>query len=314
MFQRILVPLDGSERAERALPFAARLARVTQASLVLVRVIHPHRRTGIYGSEPGVGVTSTAFEKHFSDVSAYLQVTRQAYTRELAGLHVSTDIESGDRASSIFTAARLEHVDLIVMYHHEETGLARWILKSVTQQTMRRSPVPVLILNEHGAIPPSSETLPLWRALVPLDGSERAEYALSPAASLVTALAPPGQAELRLLSVIKSHAERPVLSEQVRKDAECYLEHVVQNFQREPLASLPLKVSATAVINPDVPGTILQQASQSAGAAAPCDLIAMATHGLSGLQRLVMGSVTEELLDRAPLPLLVVRPPAADVP
>jgi nucleotide-binding universal stress UspA family protein len=320
MFQRILVPLDGSERAERALPFAVRIARATQGSLLFVRVIHPPRSVGVYGAEPDVAVPSTSFEKHLADASGYLQTVVQTYSHELKGLPVTADIEPGDIAPAIFTAARLEHVDLIVMAHHGEIGLAHWILRSVTtQQTVRRSPVPVLVLSEPATIPLPPDTQRVWRALVPLDGSERAECAISPAASLIAALAAPGRAELRLLSVVNSHAivgngapaaypyrEMP---EQVRKGAALYLERVVQRIQHGPLAKLSLRVSASAVISSDVPGMILQQTHRGPG----YDFIAMAIHGRSGVQRLLLGSVTEQLLDTTMLPMLVVRP-SADIP
>ncbi len=320
MFERILVPLDGSQRAEQAIPFAARIARATQGSLVFVRVIHPPRSVGIYGSEPDVAVPSTPFEKHLAEASTYLQQVVEASSQELKGLPVIADIEPGDIAPAIFTAARIEQVDLIVMAHHGETGWTRWILRSVVHQAVRRSPVPVLVLDGQEAISPAPDSRHVWRALVPLDGSERAECALAPAASLVTALAAPGRAELHLLSIVNSRAsggDGPIaaypygeMPEQVRKGAELYLERVIQKIQHEPLASLPLKISASAVISSDVPGAILQRASQGPG----YDFLAMATHGRSGVQRLLMGSVTERLLDSAPLPMLVVRPFTAGIP
>ncbi len=320
MFQRILVPLDGSERAEQAIPVAARLARATQGELLLVRVVHVPCGIGIYGAEPSV--EPTAFEKHLAEASSYLRTVMESYTQELEGLYVLADVESGGVSSAIFTAARLEHVDLIVMCHHEATGLARWIFKRVAERAVRHSPVPVLVLNVHGTLPPVSDPLHVWRALVPLDGSELAECALEPAAQLMAALAAPLRAELHLLSVVKSSCvnasndaslpvERP---EQVRKDADLYLERVTQRIRQGPLASLPLNFTASTVINSDVPATILRHANQIPGTQASNDVIAIATHGRSGVQRLLMGSVTQYLLGTTTLPLLVVRPTEAEVP
>lgn len=70
MFQRIVVPLDGSSRAERAIPVAARLAHATQGSLVFLRVVVPEQHTtGWYGAEPGIGVVTSRFETALAEAN-----------------------------------------------------------------------------------------------------------------------------------------------------------------------------------------------------------------------------------------------------
>ena len=325
MFRRILVPLDGSQRSERALPIAARIARATQGSLLLVRVVHSPSDVAVYGAEPALAVEPSSFEKHLADANRYLQMVIETYTHELEGLHVMTDVESGGISSAIFTAARLEHVDLIVLCHYGETGLMRWIFQSVAQQAVRHSPVLLLALNVHATMPPVSDPMHIWRALVPLDGSELAECALEPAAHLMTALASPGQAELHLLSVVDSHTisgnssalASPLsteMPEQARKGAELYLERVMRQVQQGPLASLPLTLSTSTVISSDVPAAILRHTNQEPSIEVGYDLIAMATHGRSGVRRLLMGSVTEHLLGTTMHPMLVVRPTEVSAP
>ncbi len=236
MFQRILVPLDGSDGAERAIPVAARIARASGGSIVFIRVVPPPAEVGTFGA----GLRGTiamkpeveASEKEFADATNYLVTVIATYVDELAGIATETDVASGATSSTIFSTAGNEHVDLIVMCSHGETGLKRWVLGSVAQQAVRHSPVPVLVLNEHGVVPDAARPL---RVLVPLDGSELAESALEPAAQLIAALTAPAQGELHLLRVVdvpsaygkmKSQAYiSDGVQEEARKEAEAYVRY-----------------------------------------------------------------------------------------
>src|SRR5712692_9865833 len=203
MFQRILVPLDG---AERAIPVAARIARASGGSIVFIRVVPPPAEVGTFGT----GLHGTiamkpeveASEKEFADATNYLVTVITTYVDELAGIATETDVASGAASSTIFSTAGYEHVDLIVMCSHGETGLKRWVLGSVAQQAVRHSPVPVLVLNEHGMVSLASEPGVL-RVLVPLDSSALSESAVEPAAQLLVAWTTPQvQGELHLLRVV----------------------------------------------------------------------------------------------------------------
>src|SRR6202023_1368006 len=99
MFQRILVPLDGSEGAERAIPVAARIARTSSASTIFIRVV-PAPATlgtfggGVYGTvavEPAIETT----EKDLADAGSYLETITTAYAGDLAGLNTETDLATG---------------------------------------------------------------------------------------------------------------------------------------------------------------------------------------------------------------------------
>src|SRR5258708_13253439 len=111
----------------------------------------------------------------------------------MAGIATETDVASGAASPTIFSTAGYEHVDLIVMCSHGETGMKRWVLGSVAQQAVRHSPVPVLVLNEHGVLPPVPDAARPLRVLVPLDGSELAGSAPAPPSHLTTPLPAPLQ-------------------------------------------------------------------------------------------------------------------------
>jgi len=314
MFQRIIVPLDGSRRAERAIPVAAPLARASQGSIVFLRVVVPRHDVGFYGAEPAVGVLPSQLESTIAEADQYLSSVATMFRDYLTGIKIETEVETGSVASTILSTVRFEHGDLIVLCSHGETGLKRWVLRSIALQAVRHSPVPVLILNERDTVRPLEEPTHPLHVLVPLDGSMLAETALPPVLQLVAALSPKGkEGTLHLLRVIdvpsRSGTMRgqtridTLLREHERQEAQKYLDAVVKRLQEEAEGTIHLSFTTLVIIRPDVPGTILQEAEKG-----QCDLIALATHGRSGLMRALMGSVTERVVGHTTLPLLVTRP------
>ncbi len=325
MFQRILVPLDGTEGAERAIPVAARIARATGGSIVFVRVVMAPADFGTYAAGPRGTIAAKpeagASEKELADAAAYLAATTAAYAGDLASIQTETDVASGATSPVIFSAARYEHVDVIVMCSHGETGLKRWVLGSVAHEAVRHSPVPVLVLHEHGKTLPVPDAAHPLRVLVPLDGSALAERALKPVAQLLVALAAPAQGEVHLLCVVdlppayghmKSQAHiTDSMQEEARKEAQTYVQAVADRLRETSFAAaFQLNVTSSVAVSTDVAGTItgLAEPAEDAERSAGYDLIAMATHGRGGLRHLALGSVTERVLDETLLPLLVVRP------
>jgi nucleotide-binding universal stress UspA family protein len=320
MFQRILVPLDGSKYAERAIPVAARLARASGGSLVFVRVVVPPVKFGTYTPRHSIALKPGAFKARMEAAEAYLINTVAAYADDLGNLEdIEMDIVAGAASPSIFSTAQWANVDLIVLFSHQETGLKRWVFGSIAHESVRHSPVPVLVLNEDCLmLPEPSEDPRLLRVLVALDGSSRAETAIEPAAHLVSLLA--AQGELHLFSVLDMPSEggkfrRPLpfdtmIREEARQEAEAYLKGVTERF-RESLAAFNITITSSVVVSTTgVAETILKQATHAQEAQKSDDfaLIALATHGRHGLSHLIMGSVTEHMLSTTKLPLLIVRP------
>lgn len=323
MFQRILVPLDGSQRAERAIPAAARLAHASHGSIVFIRVVDPPGEIGVYGVEAGVSQAPTALERHLADAATYLNTVRDTYADALSGIPVEIDVEAGHASSGIVTVARLEQVDVIVMCSHGETGLKQWAIRHVAQRAVRHSPVPVLVLNEQGAILPDLDLSRPFRVLIPLDGSACAEEALEPAAHLIMGLAlPAGQVHIHLLGVVdvpsanghirgQSYLDREI-QKQARSEAEIYLRSIAQRVRKTLLPDRQPFVTSSVCIDTDVAGTILREVEQSIDdqGTHAYDVLVMATHGRGGIRRVLLGSVTEHLLGYTMLPLFVVHPHA----
>ncbi len=317
MFQRILVPLDGSDRAERAIPVAARIARASGGSIVFVRVILPPAEFGTYSADRSIALEPAAFETHLACATDYLTAVASNYENELTGITVEMDVVSGAASPTILSVARFEQADLIVLCSHGETGLKRWVFGSVAQEAVRHSPVPVLVLNEHGVIPPVPDATHPLRALVASDGSPLSETALEPAAQLIAMLAAPGRGELQLLRVVdlpspygKMRSQAYIdagIREEARKEAETYLKAVADRLRKGILADINLSITTSVATDTNVAETIIRQAEQPAEEGG-CSLIAVATRGRSGFRRLLMGSVTEHILGVTKLPMLIVRP------
>ncbi len=328
MFQRILVPLDGSKRAEQALPVAARIARACGGSVVLLRAVTIPIKYGPYMYESIVS-QSPIFLQQVLDLET--EKSKQyladvARSEDLMDLKTETITLTGEAAPTILDVAREQHIDLIVMSSHGHTGFRRWVLGSVAQRVARHSPVPVLVLRDGGSLPTHSfpdpkQPLRALMGLVPLDGSELAESALVPASQLITALAAPAQGIVQLTQVIsfpasEHHEEAQgntdlYAKEQAICEAESYLHEVADRLRSGNITDLHFGVVCSIAEGKDVAEALIRiaehgEAMESTGLLGGCDLLVMATHGRSGLQRWIMGSVTERVLEATKLPLLIV--------
>lgn len=313
MFQRILVPLDGSSRAEKALPVAARIARASGGSIALLEVVSPPIDYG-GGFALAPLMTGKVIESEMAEASHYLKTV--ADSPELAAIPVSIEVGFGLPAHYILAAAASGEVDLIVLCSHGRTGLTRWALGSVAHTLAHESTVPTLVLRESKSILLSGagEATRSLCALVPLDGSELAEAALALAAALVAALSAPERGALRLAQVVKFYQTSieegfvSELNEEALERAKTYLAQVTERLQAQNQQP-KLAITSSAKLEQDVASALVSLAEHGDGETGACDLIAISTHGRHGLQRWVMGSVTERILNTSRLPILVVRPP-----
>ena len=165
----ILVPLDGSELAQRAVPFARSIAGKDGRSLLLMRAVNtlaaPTYREG-----------QSLLDEATAELDAY------AATLAGGGVQIETRVVDAPADVAILEAAAEDGIELIVMSTHGRGGLGRWIYGSVADAILRDSPVPVLIVPPHGLTKWPADT-PL-KILVPLDGSALAMAAIKPATEL----------------------------------------------------------------------------------------------------------------------------------
>lgn len=315
-FTRILVPLDGSERAERAILVAAKVARTTGGTIVLVRVIPPLVAYGpAFAGGAFAPVAPVLSDEEQAEVAAYL--TRIAGWPVLSGIPVETQLLVGPAAPTILDVASEQRVDAIILTSHGRTGVTRWVLGSVAQHLVQHASVPILMLREYGPSPADDqlEDKHLFRVLAPLDGSRLAEESLVPAARLITALAAPTQGALHLIFVVSPYDEyiQGIPEALIVGSAKGYLSHVAEQLRAKYAG---LQVTSSVITNADIAAGVIHAAEGDAGAEVAdvgnvpsgYDVIAMATHGRSGLTRWMMGSITERVMQTTNRPLLIVRP------
>ena len=150
MYSRVVVPLDGSEFAEEALPHATQLAGFINAPLHLVRVAD-FARLQQYGPF-GVAVESVSFDELFVEEQESARQYLETMVAKLAtpDLAVTSEQRHGSVVSELLAATRPE--DVIVMASHGRGGVTRWFLGSVAEDFVRRATVPVLLVPARAAM------------------------------------------------------------------------------------------------------------------------------------------------------------------
>lgn len=325
MLSRILVPLDGSTLAERALPVAARLARTSGCPVLLLRVYQaiPSEFT------PALVVGSETADEREAD--AYLAHAGECAS--LAGVAVERVALGGAVAQAILDAVAAYQVDTIVMTSHGRSGITRRALGSAAEHIVRHATVPTLILRGE-EIAPLAETRSvgvIWRGYIGLDGSERAAGALEPAAHLLRTLAGADPAEARLLTIVQPLPVDTATPSGTRE----YERHFEQASEALRAAAARLETGnlarygvragwavveatdaadalATAAEHPERVRwkTSMDEAREEEDVAPSTSegarFIAVATRGGAGLRRWALGCVTEHVLEGSRLPLLIV--------
>ena len=138
--KKIIVPLDGSVLAEKALSHAEELAGRFEADLILVWVLHPLIMMSDYGGHSYEQIV--AFEER--EAQSYL-TTKQAELQKL-GLRVQTKVMQGQAAQAIIDLTCREQADLIVMSTHGRSGLGRWVHGSVATKVLQHAPCPIFLV------------------------------------------------------------------------------------------------------------------------------------------------------------------------
>jgi nucleotide-binding universal stress UspA family protein len=321
MLKRILLPLDGSADAERAIALAAHVARASGGMLILLRVVGSAIETwpSLLPPLPSAAV-QTMIEVGRAEAIKYLEAV--ARSNHLEDIETRNEVLSGSVASTILSIARSRQVDLIIMSSHGSTGSTRWGLGSVVEKVTRHSPVPVLVLPDGETGNVQVDTPHPLRALVPLDGSPLAEAALIPASQLISALAAPAQGALHIALVAKlppaagrGKSPKPMdtgMRAYLEREARIYVTAVVERLHKHSLPD-QLLVTWSILFDADVANALIKLAENGEGAenesvsgGSGCDLIVMTTHGRGGAQPWTMGSVTTRVLGATRLPLLIV--------
>jgi nucleotide-binding universal stress UspA family protein len=286
----IVVPLDGSKLAEQALPLAATLARVEDAVLIPVTAIVKGDRW----------VDDGFLRRWESEEQAAIEEYQRSIIDRLRrqSLRVKGHLEWGRPEAVIESIAVEESAGLIVMTTHGRSGVSRWTLGSVADKLLRTTSTPLILIH-----PTTQARVPraIRRIAVALDGTQFAEGALPEAEQLARTVG----ASLLLARVVVPPAAlygaefmpgSPPMLEKMEAEARDYLEHIAEEVRERGL-----EVDTAAALG--VPADAILAAARDNKA----DLIAMTTHGRTGLDRWLFGSVTDAVVRQGELPVLAVR-------
>ena len=287
MYKRILVPLDGSELAEGALPYAEGVAIRLHSEVILLTVCAP----GDWLKRP---------------LKAYLE--KRAGELSSLGIKASPLVVQGNTANEILDFAEKNDINLIIISTHGHTGPSIWPLGGVTNKILQKSRLPILLISsrELEAVLREKE---LRKILVPLDGSQLAEAIVPHVEDLVEGMGN----EVILIRVIEPVQIPDVVRYTAGFDEQKYEKELTARAEREAkrylskkesaLRNKGVKVSSTSLLGMPAQ-TILQYAEDHS-----VSLIALSTHGFSGITRWAYGSVASKIIESSSKPVLLVRPP-----
>lgn len=299
MYASILVPLDGSAFGESALPAATAIARRSGARL---HVVHVRGVTTVMSGLPGLA-TGWGPEAE-SAARSYLDGVADRTADDL-GESVSFALLDGTVPEGLRDYARAHGISLIVMSTHGRRGLSRAWLGSVAAGVIREAPAPVLLVRPRKGSARPGPLLRISQVLVPLDGSLLAEAIVAPAAELCKLVG----ATMTLAHVIEPvfRVGEAILVPAVDQDAQVHAR--MESEAREYLARVASRIRAPGLevnertLSGEAVRSLLDLARE-VGA----DLIALATHGRTGWQRLAFGSVADKIVRTSDIPMLVLRP------
>jgi nucleotide-binding universal stress UspA family protein len=300
MFNRLLVPLDGSPLAEQAVGQAMAISRACGASVDLLFVHEPGPFENVRSDAPGGGEWATQAERYLKALGEELGTS--------TGARVTHTVLQGDPARVI--CDRAADVDLIVMTSHGRTGLSRAWLGSVADAVMRHAKTPVLILRPlGGATAHRGEAHQVFKhILIPLDGLST--EIVPPA----IALAKCGNARVTLLRIVQPlpqiavDASVPYLAVSGALDPSATKE--ISDAAREQIAGIArrlhddtgLETTSRVIVDSQVATSILAFAEAN-----EIDVIAMSSH-TGAVSRLFLGSVADKVARGSEVPVLVYKP------
>ena len=300
IIRNILVPIDFSKMSISAIKTARQLARRFPATIHIAHVRRVDYATAFSAPSPPIAPFSLMTYEQDAEKRVLQELNGLAYKHGIssANCHV---VGGGPAYDEICRLARKIPADLIVMPTHGRTGLKHVFLGSTAERVVRHSPCPVLVVRERRRQSKTGPRLTVKRTLVPVDFSGCSQKGLDYAIGFANELG----AEIALLHatylgyIYSSEGtalyDIPGLQKAARKSAEHQMQKLVRaaKFGRVKFETVFTEASPVLDIcdfakNHDV------------------DLIITSTHGLTGFQHVLIGSIAEQVVRHAPCSVLVV--------
>ena len=291
MWKKILVPLDGSDLAELALPYAEELANAFKSEIILLNVSDP----------------ADTHHRHMHEL--YMKEVADRVKERIK--KVSPVVVSGKAADEIIGYAEKNDVGLIIITSHGHSGIMSWATGSIASKLLQATAVPMLLVRavktrRKVQRPVLLNRILLNRILLPLDGSEAGEAAVEYIGELMSRL----ESEVILLGAVSSgqhirtvggldyiHYPQEQL-EIFKKEAQEYMDGVYRRLKRRKgTVKVAVKVGAD-----DIGQEIIKFAEKES-----VNLIAISSHGHSGIEKWVFGSIANKVVQGSKAPVLLVK-------
>lgn len=305
MYGTILLATDGSPHTQRAAEYVRTLADRFEADVHVLAVADIGSVAGAFDAG---GVEAELIDR----LREQCQEWADATATDVAA--AEADVVNGRPRRAILEYADDIDADLVAMGTHGRTGIRRFVIGSVTEHVLRRADAPVLTAraeavedegeepaeDDGGAAASPFHPAAIDRVLLPTDGSPESESAVEHAAAVAEAC----DASVRVLSVVDTRAmaaqSELAPSETVIRSLEEQSTHAVETAA-EQLEAAGVDVETDVIQG--APSETICEAAADGGA----DLVVMGTRGRSGLDRVLLGSVTERTVRHAPVPVVTVR-------
>jgi nucleotide-binding universal stress UspA family protein len=290
----VLIPLDGSPLAEHSLAYLPGLAHLGDVTLHLLSVVDQTEEIHSLSS-------AEVIERERHVLTTYLQEAA-IEIESLVGPKAIVEVQVGIPAEVIQKRAEELSPDLLVVSTHGRSGISRWRHGSVAAKLLHLATCPILVVGpnaiKQGELEKGYAVTSFHSILVPLDGSDLAEEALSTAASISQQFG----SEIHLVRAVSPRlAGDPAgsgdvdMTLELQEGAASYLARVRDRLHGG--GDVVTRVLIGAASN-ELDEYILDQ---------KIDLVVMTSHGRSGLARAALGSVTDRLSGNGKAPVLVVR-------
>jgi nucleotide-binding universal stress UspA family protein len=296
MYTRMLVPLDGSKVAEQVLPYARFLAKALGIPVELLGVVDPETLVAFANPAQGRHL-DTVVSESTSRTALYLETTGRSFQ----GAQVKSSVAKGKPEDEVIEKAAADKNTLIVMATHGRSGIQRWLLGSVADKVLHGTTNHLLLIRASDQGKTDGEA-PLKTMIVPLDGSALAEQAFPDVVDLAKKM------QLQVV-LVRAYALPPAISaedygyysaellDHLESEARDYLQGKVNEIKQKGIANV------TSVVNTGYGAEEIIMLARNT----PDNLIAMCTHGRSGIQRTILGSVTERVVRHSGDPVLIIR-------
>lgn len=325
MFTKVLVPLDGTEVSEGIIPFVEWLAGGMEMGVVLARAVDVHQtRDESFDSALGrilrglgdggreLSSDSTAdFEPWELELIARIEMELKAPLDSIAarlsraGIPTETIAAYGSPSETIIRVAQETGCDLIAMSTRGRSVLTSGLLGSVTYRVIHESPIPVLSITPERAQLHAEDDVDINHLVVPLDGSEFAETVLPHAATLARQMS----LRMTLLRVLPQESalfdDSSIALNEILTGIEPKTATKVRDYMEGVAARLR---NSCLEVNEALPSGKVSTEIVNYAQGLEHSMIALATHGRSGLSRLLLGSIAEAVIRESGCPVLVIRP------